>query len=73
MVWVDNASDQAPDAFHIGHYALGNVLLHPTENIMFGAELQYGRRENFDDGFDVNDYRVQFSARYKFSGTIAIP
>ena len=34
---------------------------------MTGLELQWGRRENFSDGFGVNDFRIQFSARYNFS------
>ena len=67
FVWVDNSSGQAPDAFHIGHYALGNLLIHPTEDLYFGPEFQFGRRENFKDGFSVNDYRLQFSIRYSFS------
>lgn len=69
FVWVDNSSEQAPDAFHIGHYALANLLFHPTEKLMMGAELQFGRRENFDDGWDVNDYRAQLSVKYSFSRT----
>lgn len=67
FVWVDNSSGQAPDAFHIGHYALGNLLIHPTESLMFGPEFQFGRRENFKDGFGVNDYRLQFSIKYSFA------
>jgi hypothetical protein len=34
---------------------------------MAGLEAQWGRRENFLDGFSVNDYRLQFSARYNFN------
>ena len=34
---------------------------------MTGVELQYGRRENFSDGYDYDAFRVQFSARYNFS------
>ena len=33
---------------------------------MTGLEFQWGRRENFRDGFQVDDYRIQFSARYNF-------
>jgi hypothetical protein len=32
-----------------------------------GAEVQYERRENFDDGYDYDAVKVQFSARYNFS------
>ena len=42
---------QAPDAFTRGQYALGNLLYTPVPNVMVGGELQWGRRENFSDGF----------------------
>lgn len=70
MVWVDNSDAQAPDAFHMGHYALANILYYPTTNVLLGPELQFGRRVNFDDGFAVNDYRIQFSIKYSFSKTL---
>jgi hypothetical protein len=69
FVWVDNSSGQAPDAFHIGHYALGNILWHPVKKLFLGPEFQFGRRQNNSDGFSANDYRVQFSINYKFSAT----
>ena len=47
----DNTDGQAPNAFKIGQYALGNLLYTPVPNVMVGAELQWGRRENFSDGF----------------------
>jgi hypothetical protein len=68
-VWVDNSDAQAPDSFHTGHYALANVLVHPFETLMFGPELEWGRRTNFDDGFTVNDWKLQFSVKYNFSHT----
>ena len=34
---------------------------------MTGLEFQWGRRQNFTDGFAVDDYRIQFSAQYKFT------
>lgn len=67
FVWIDNAEGQDPSAFHIGHYALANLLWHPTEKAMIGGELQWGRRDNFDDGFDTDQFRIQFSFRYNFS------
>ena len=48
------------------HY--GRMLeFHPYEKLMMGGEVQWGRRENFDDGFDVNDFRLQFSVRFNFA------
>ncbi|HTR56297.1 MAG TPA: DcaP family trimeric outer membrane transporter [Kofleriaceae bacterium] len=65
-IWIDNSADELPDAFHIGHYALANLLVHPTKQLFLGPEFQFGRRQNNSDGFDVNDYRVQFSIKYSF-------
>lgn len=69
IVWVDNSSGQAPDAFHMGHYALANILLNPVEDLMLGPELQYARRENNDGEFSADEFRVQFSAKLSFSKT----
>jgi hypothetical protein len=35
--------------------------------VLIGGEFQWGKRENFSDGFSFNDYRVQFSFKYNFS------
>ena len=64
---VDNSDDQSPAAFHSGHYALVNLLAYPTTNFMVGPEFQYSNRSNNDDGFDVNDYRIQVSLKYDFA------
>jgi hypothetical protein len=69
---IDNTVLQSPSAFHRGQYALGNLLYYPAENVMVGGELQWGRRKNSADGFRVNDYRMQFSFRYNFKGTIGL-
>ena len=63
----DNTDAQAPDAFRVGQYALGNLLYTPVPNVMLGGELQWGRRENFSDGFQSDGFKVQFSFRYNFS------
>ena len=63
----DNTDGQAPDAFKIGQYALGNLLYYPVPNVMVGGELQWGRRENFSDGFKSDGFKVQFSFKYNFS------
>jgi hypothetical protein len=64
---VRNSDGQSPAAFKTGQYALANLLFYPVENAMTGLELQWGRRGNFSDGFSVDDFRVQFSAKYTFS------
>jgi hypothetical protein len=64
LVNIDNSNAQKPSDFHQGHYALGNLLYHPVPSVTVGGEFQYGRRVNFSDGFNVNDYRMQFSFKY---------
>ena len=64
---IQNSDDQLPTAFRRGQYALANLLYYPVKNVMTGLELQWGRRQNFSDGFAVDDFRIQFSARYNFS------
>jgi hypothetical protein len=66
MLNIENNAFQPANSFHRGHYALGNLLFYPAKNVMTGAEFQWGRRENFADGFIFDDYRVQVSARYNF-------
>jgi len=63
----DNTDGQAPDAFRVGKYALGNLLYYPVPNVMMGGELQWGRRENFSDGFQSDGFKIQFSFKYNFS------
>jgi hypothetical protein len=63
----DNSDGQAPDAYKTGHYALGNLLYYPAPNVMAGGELQWGRRENFSDGFKSDGFKIQFSFKYNFS------
>jgi hypothetical protein len=70
MVDMDNTEAQDPAAFEKGQYALVNLLVHPTQNLMWGGEVQWGDRENFDDGFSSDDVRFQVSLRYNFSHTM---
>jgi len=63
----DNTEGQAPNAFNVGEYALGNLLYTPVKNVMMGAELQWGLRENFSDGFESKGFKLQFSFKYNFS------
>ncbi len=55
------------DAYRQGHYALTNLLWQPVQNFTVGGEFQFGRRLNFRDGFNVNDYRLHFAVKYNFS------
>lgn len=67
---IDNSDGQEASAFKNGQYALGNLLYYPAENVTIGGELQWGRRENFMDGFTSDDYRIQFSFKYNFSASL---
>ena len=67
---IDNTEGQAPNAYKAGQYILGNLLYYPVPNVMVGGELQWGRRENFSDGFSSDGLKVQFSFKYNFSHRI---
>jgi outer membrane DcaP-like protein len=76
MLDIDNSNAQTADAFKKGQYALANLLYHPVPNLMWGGELQWGKRENNDDGGvdlggntveSFDDWRLQFSVKYNFS------
>jgi hypothetical protein len=64
---ISNSDGQTPDAFKNGQYALFNLLYTPVKNFMVGGEFQWGKRENFHDGFSSDDFRLQFSFKYNFS------
>jgi hypothetical protein len=64
---IDNSDGQDPSDFKTGQYALVNLLHYPVKNVMMGGELQWGKRENFSDGWSVDDLRIQFSFKYNFS------
>jgi hypothetical protein len=67
---IRNSNGQSPNAYHIGQYATANLLCTPAKNVMMGGEFQWGRRENFSDGFTSNDYRLQFSFKYSFAAKV---
>jgi hypothetical protein len=79
MIDIDTSVGQAPEAFEKGEYALANLLYYPVKNLMWGAELQWGKRHNKTDGATVivdgtpvlveaiDDFRIQISAKYNFS------
>jgi outer membrane DcaP-like protein len=66
----DNTAQQAPNAFKAGRYVLGNLLYYPAPGVMVGGEFQWGRRENFSDGFESDGVKLQFSFKYNFSHKI---
>ena len=67
MLDIDNSSGQSADAFSKGQYALANILYHPTGSLFLGPEIQWAKRDNYQDGFSSDDLRVQFSVKYSFN------
>ena len=45
---IDNTEGQNYDAFSKGDYALGNIIYTPVQDVMMVAEVQWGKRENFE-------------------------
>jgi hypothetical protein len=66
-VSIDNSNGQLSEDFRNGHYGTINLLSQPLPNVLIGGEAQWGRRENFGNGFSVDDFRVQFAFKYSFS------
>ena len=67
MINIKNADLQSPDAFRKGQYGLINLRCYPVNDAMFGIEYQYGKRDNFKDGFYSNGNKIQFSFKFNFS------
>jgi len=67
---INNSEGQAPNAFKNGQYALANVLYLPVPDVMMGVEVGWIERQNKSDGFKVDDYHVQVSAKYNFSANL---
>lgn len=69
---VENSNAQSPRAFRAGQYALVNLLYDPVDHLAFGGELQWGRRTNAFDDFEVDDLRLQLTARFDFAVHLGI-
>lgn len=66
---VDNLDGQDGSAFKKGQYASGNLLYYPADNMLVGAELLWGEREDFG-GATGDDVRMQFSFKYNFGARL---
>jgi DcaP outer membrane protein len=73
LVDIQNSDAQKPADFHQGDYAIANLLYHPIPRVMMGGEFQFGRRVNFADGFNFNDYRIQFSFKFDWDKSFKSP
>jgi len=70
---IDNTDGQAPNSFKAGQYAIANLLYVPVTDVMVGAELQWGQRQNFTDGFRSDGWKFQGGFKYNFSWKPVIP
>jgi hypothetical protein len=66
MLTVSNSDLQAADAFRKGYYGLINLRHYPVTNVMVGVEYQWGRRDNFSDGFHSDGNKIQLLFEYNF-------
>ncbi len=66
LVDIGNSDGQASNAFRRGQYGLVNLLYYPVSNFFLGPEVQWGRRANYKDGWNTDDIRIQFSAKFSF-------
>jgi len=67
QIVIENSNGQTPDAFHLGQYALANLLYTPVPKVMMGIETGWIKRENKSDGFSSENWHVQVSFKYSFS------
>lgn len=72
MITITNSDLQSPNAFRQGQYGLFNLRYYPVENVMMGIEYQYGRRDNFSDGFHSICNKIQFSFKLNFSQKVEL-
>ena len=68
----DVTNGQSDSSFKKGQYALTNILWHPVPNFFVGPELQWAKRDNYNDGFSSDDFRVQVSAKWNFSKSFGL-
>jgi outer membrane DcaP-like protein len=67
MLKIDNSDLQSSNAFKKGQYGLINFRYQPMSTLIIAAEYQYGRRDNFSDGFHSTCNKIQLSFEYMFS------
>ena len=67
METISNTDLQSANAFRKGQYAVVNLRYSPVYVMMFAVEYQYGRRDNFSDGFHSTGNKIQFSFKFNFS------
>jgi hypothetical protein len=71
-VHIENTDFGAPDAYKNGTYAMLTIGTTPFKNVMAAIEFQYGKRENFTDGFSSDEFKIHLGFKYNFSETFFI-
>ncbi|HVY74514.1 MAG TPA: DcaP family trimeric outer membrane transporter [Puia sp.] len=64
---ISNTDYGSPNAYKFGQYAIVNLVATPFKNVTMAAELEWGKRKNFSDGFSSQATKLQFSFKYNFS------
>lgn len=64
---IENTEGSDPTAYKMGQYAIVNLVVTPVKDVLMACELQWGKRENFSDGFSSDAFKVQLAFKYSFS------
>ena len=73
METIQNSNLQSANAFKKGQYGLFNLRYYPVSNVLAGIEYQYGRRDNFSDGFHSTCNKIQLQLKISFSHKMKLP
>ena len=62
---ITTSDGQTPDAFKPGQYGLVDFLYYPAPNVFLGPD-PVGQARELPRRLHVDDFRIQFSAKYSF-------
>ena len=65
-VYAGTTNSTEPSAFKVGQYGSANLLFHPAGRITTGIEVQWIKRINNSDGWEVTNTRINLTLRYNF-------
>jgi hypothetical protein len=67
MLQIKNSDLQSSNGLRRAQYGLFNLRYYPATDVMMAIEYQYGRRDNFKDGFHSVDNKIQLEFEFNFS------